>query len=363
MRKPKILLLGDASSPHMSGVASELQLRGYPVAMLSSERLRAPQPVAAVDYRYLKEGSPPSKVIEIRRVVKELAPDILHSHYLTYGGMLALLAGRHPHVASIWGDDIWLDPDRSLRNRVLVRAVLNHADLLLPVSAHLGRRCLQTAPDCAPSQVFQWGVDTAFFRYDEVAGRQFRQKLGVGGGETLIFSPRALQPSYRHHLLLEAFGCLRPAGAKLLLKRSAVTPGYDDELQRRAEELGVADKILWTGNLTLEELPGAYSASDLIASLSITDGAPITVQESMACGRLVLAADTEGSRDWVKAGATGFLTALTVDAVTASMARVLALTPAEKGAYGARARQFIMDHAERRRCFDQLEAIYEGLLH
>ncbi len=364
MRQSKIVIIGDAGSQHISSVAFELLKRGHRVVVVSGDRYRARPEIEGVIYHYIKsDASWLRKALEVRRAVAHFAPDIVHSHYLTYGGVLALLAGRHPHVASVWGDDIWLDPGRSLLNRCLVRSVLRNADLLLPVSEHLRRRCLETSPDCARAQVFQWGVDTALFRFDEKARDAFRRRLGVGDDETLIFSPRALQPSYNHHLLLEAFGRFKPRGAKLLLKRFSVTPGYEEALAQRAQELGIAAQVLWIESLPPAEMSEAFSAADLVVSLSVSDGAPVTVQEAMACSRVVLAADTEGSRDWIKAGRTGFLTALTVEAVTECLGQAFALHSGAKTTYEGNARAYIMDHADRKRCFDRLESIYEGLLH
>ena len=48
----------------------------------------------------------------LRRVVREIAPDVLHAHYVVEHGFYGLVAGFHPYVVTAWGSDVLVEPVR-----------------------------------------------------------------------------------------------------------------------------------------------------------------------------------------------------------------------------------------------------------
>ena len=66
--------------------------------------------------------------------------------------------------------------------------------------------------------------------------------------------------------------------------------GEEPNLRRLADDLGVADRVIWAG--TRVEMPAVYSAMDIHLSTSqYSEGTPNVVGEAMACGVPCVATD------------------------------------------------------------------------
>ncbi|MEZ5608242.1 MAG: glycosyltransferase [Burkholderiaceae bacterium] len=88
-----------------------------------------------------------------RRHVRELAPDIVHAHYITSYGYLAARCGRHPLVLTAWGSDLLVTPQASPWMRWLTGWILRRADLITGDSASLMDAARQYHPQ-APFMKF-----------------------------------------------------------------------------------------------------------------------------------------------------------------------------------------------------------------
>jgi len=78
-----------------------------------------------------------------------------------------------------------------------------------------------------------------------------------------------------------------------------------DELSKLAEELSVADSVVFWGH---RENPCDFiRASDLYISPSKKEGLPFNIIEALGCGKTVLASDIKGHRDIIEDGKSGFL--------------------------------------------------------
>lgn len=83
------------------------------------------------------------------------------------------------------------------------------------------------------------------------------------------------------------------------------------ELIAYARKLNVPDRIIFTGNLSLRQVPHVLSSLDIFVLLSYDQegGCPLSIMEAMACGLPVIASTTGGNREIVEEGKTGFLIA------------------------------------------------------
>jgi len=104
---------------------------------------------------------------------------------------------------------------------------------------------------------------------------------------------------------LKGHDCLFRAAKRLLpnhpnLKLLVVGDGADKTwFSSLADQLGIADHIVWTGRVEPEELPRYYKAMDILAMPSHWEGFGLTAAEAMAAGIPVAASDVPGLREVV----------------------------------------------------------------
>lgn len=90
-----------------------------------------------------------------------------------------------------------------------------------------------------------------------------------------------------------------------------------DSLERLVRRLGLADRVIFTAHLGVEDI---WASNHVLIMPSRLEGLPLAVVEAMLCGRPVVATDVAGHSEIIKDGVTGFL----ADAPTAdSMAQAL----------------------------------------
>jgi glycosyltransferase involved in cell wall biosynthesis len=99
-----------------------------------------------------------------------------------------------------------------------------------------------------------------------------------------------LKPHKNVGCMLDALSQLRQRGRlhhKLLI---VGTGEAKSALRKRAEELGIADAVLFAGAVAQDALVAAYSAADALIMPSLHEGFGLPVIEAMACGTPVICA-------------------------------------------------------------------------
>jgi len=88
----------------------------------------------------------------------------------------------------------------------------------------------------------------------------------------------------------------------------AGTGSYADEARRRAEEHGIADSFIFTGYVPDQERDRLYQVADVAVFPSLYEPFGIVALEAMAYGCPVVASDTGGLAEVIRAHETGILT-------------------------------------------------------
>jgi len=78
-------------------------------------------------------------------------------------------------------------------------------------------------------------------------------------------------------------------------------------LEELAAELGIAERITFTGQLSFEEIPAYLKAADMFSFASVTETQGLVTIEAMAAGLPVVAVDGSGTHDIVDNGKEGLL--------------------------------------------------------
>ena len=159
-------------------------------------------------------------------------------------------------------------------------------------------------------------------------------------------------------LLLEALARLKPThpALKVLLVGGG---SHEPLLRERAAQLGIADRVVFTGRVPNADVQRYYDLIDILVyprrSMRLTElVTPLKPLEAMAQGRMLVASDVGGHRELIRDGDNGNLfPAGDVAALAAVLARVLG-TRDQWPAMRARARAFV----EEERSWDRSVARY-----
>lgn len=173
------------------------------------------------------------------------------------------------------------------------------------------------AADPEKIAVIPSGVNIERFR--PVPRGEARRRLGLGPDEPVIVYVGRMLPRKDVRNVVRALALLvgrREEGQtlpRLLLVGGeteepdpAATPEIG-ELQRLAAELGVANRVYFTGKRQPDVLRDYYSAGDIAVTTPWYEPFGLTPLEAMACGRPVVGAAVGGITFTVQDGVTGFL--------------------------------------------------------
>ena len=153
-------------------------------------------------------------------------------------------------------------------------------------------------------------VDADAFRLDGTPDPKLAAELGLTGATVLGF----IGSFYAYeglNLLLDALPRIlaQAPQVRVLLVGGGVQA---DRLQAQAQQLGIADKVVFTGRVPHDQVQRYYDLVDLLVyprlSMRLTElVTPLKPLEAMAQGRLLVASDVGGHRELIRDGETGWL--------------------------------------------------------
>lgn len=139
-------------------------------------------------------------------------------------------------------------------------------------------------------------------------------------------------------VLLEAFSLLDLPSARLLVVGDG---DARSSLSALADELGVGDRVTWTGVLSGPALAAAYSSASVVCLPSLTESESfgMALVEAMASGRPVVGSDVGGIPFVIRDGVDGLLVPPGDAGALAAACRSLLTDPVRAAAMGAAGRQ------------------------
>ncbi len=267
-------------------VAEELAASGHPVKSLHLDLKRTP--FWAI-------------VRQVRRLLEEVRPHILHTHLYhpnLYGRLAALGLGLKGVVASVHNSYPRVKVHRCVWNWLLSHVT----DLVLVSSPQVYEEVRRF--DRVPSgklKVFPYGIHLKALDLP-LTFNQARQLLGVSGFCLGVMARLEEQKGHRH--LLAAL----PDLARNIPDLTVLLVGEGREgeaLQGLARDLGVSNLVRFLG--TRRDLPVVLKALDLVVQPSLWEGLPLTLLMAMGAGRPVVATRVGGVPEVIAHGENGLL--------------------------------------------------------
>jgi len=364
----KLCFIANSNTAHTRRWLAYFAARGHEVHIITEHRPESPfldvtlhDLTATTNIRKLRYIL---WAVTVHWLVRRLRPDVLHAHQVTSAGWLGWAANYHPFVVTPWGSDLYQLPQRSHLARWLARRALSAADLVTADSADLLAQAIRLGADPGRAQVMQWGVDLITFSPTENRAA-LRRQLGLGDGP-VILSPRSMRPIYRHNVTLAAIPAVRqeiPGATFVFRDYNADPPDYAAQLKKQAQVLGISDTVRFIGPIDrYEDVADFYRAADLVVSVPISDGTPVSVLEAFACGTPVIASDLPSLREWIGDGQSGLLVPVgDAEALTRAIIRLLTDRLLYSRIQG-QALQLVKKRADHAAWMAQMETLYQGLV-
>jgi glycosyltransferase involved in cell wall biosynthesis len=235
--------------------------------------------------------------------VEEIAPDVLHAHYLVEHGFYGTSAAFHPYVVTAWGSDVLVDPGRSWINRRIARFAIERADLATANNRHMLREMVvRLGLDRARAQHVVLGVERDFL---PPPGASVNARAPDRDRTPVVLSTRSLDKGlYNIDVVLRAMARVRDRApnAQLVI---AGEGRLRTRLESLARKLRLGDAVRFVGQLSQEQLRDAMLDAEVFASVPSSDATSVALLQAMACGALPVVSDLPSQEELVEDGTQG----------------------------------------------------------
>jgi glycosyltransferase involved in cell wall biosynthesis len=187
----------------------------------------------------------------------------------------------------------------------------------------------------------------------------FRQRFALGADEKMVLFLSRLHEKKGPDLLIRAVAALDRADVRLCM----VGPddGFEATARELVRDLGIQDRVTFTGPLYGEEKFAAYRAADVyVLSTRGAEGLPMTVLEALYAGTPVITTSTTDISGLIHERA-GTAIEFDVDSLKQALEDIID-NPARRAAYAQQAPMLIKEHFEPDTIVARLEKLYQDCL-
>jgi glycosyltransferase involved in cell wall biosynthesis len=347
-------------------IATRLRQRGWEVRVISMRLPRAFEAelteagIVVETLAIQRSASLPLAFLKMCAIVRRVRPTVVLS-FMVHANILARLSrpfspmprlvcsARSVTEQSSRGGTRWRDLAYRLTDWLCDLTVQN---------SDAGRRRYVSA-GATPERkimVIPNGLDLSHFHPDAEARAAMRASLGVMDGTFVWLAVGRLEEEKDYPLMLAAFAeAARQRPARLVVVGKGSQLG---RLEKLADELGIADAVTFYG--VSRDVARLMAAADALVLSSLWEGLPNVLIEAAATALPAVTTDVGGSAEVVLHAETGMVVQGRAPGQLAqAMCRLMALEPAQRKDFGARARAY----AERSYALDTVVDRWESVLH
>ncbi|MBM4031038.1 MAG: glycosyltransferase family 4 protein [Planctomycetes bacterium] len=303
----------------------------------------------------------------LRRIVREIRPDIVHTHSSKAGilGRYAARAERVPVVVHTIHGLPFHPYERGWRNalyRWLERKAARWSHKIVCVAEAMTDQAVAAGvADRAKFVTVYSGMETEAFLDCDWQRRAMRYRLGIRDDEFVIGKIARLFELKGYEYVIEAARRIRDAhpNVRFLFVGDGV---LRKPLEDQAKRLGVRDWILFAGLVPASQVPTYISAMDALVHASLREGLARVLPQALLAGKPVVSFDVDGAREAVTHGETGYLVPpKSIDGLVASLCELIE-NPARAAAMAAKGRELCRERFRWQTMVSQLDALYRQLL-
>ena len=248
---------------------------------------------------------------EIKKIIREFKPDIVHTHASKAGaiGRLAAIDCNVPIIIHTFHGHVFHSYFGKLKTafyKTIERYLAKHSTAIVAIS-NKQKQELSDVFHIAPKNkihVVPLGFDlTKFTKNKEQNRKEFREKYNVQEGQLAIGIIGRLAPIKNHSLFIEAIAFLKQNG---ITNFKAFIIGDGDTRDVITESCNV-NQVSWSNDPTDEvdviftswitNVEWALHGLDIVTLTSLNEGTPVSIIEAQAAGKFVVSTNVGGIED------------------------------------------------------------------
>lgn len=297
---------------------------------------------------------------ELLQTIRRLDARILHS--ISYpSSLFTAFAARSAGIPHIWHQH---DIKRIHRfNRAIYRFAANTCEFVVGPSDAV-TRALGEAGMTPPRLLTVYnGIDLA--RFDRAGARaaEIRREFGLADDQPAVCLVGQLLPYKGHRTMIEAAPRVLSSfpTTRFFIVGALENPPYEAELRSRIAAAGLDAHFTFTG--WREDVQDVTSAMDVSVVATVTpEPAALTLMESMALGKPLVASRTGGTPELVIDGETGLLFTPGDAEELAERVGMLLSDPARARALGVAGRRRMEERFSEARHLREMSSLYDRCL-
>lgn len=307
----------------------------------------------------------------LRRLIREVKPDIVHTHSSKAGiiGRAAAWKGNAPVVIHTVHGLPFHDHQSRLVHRLYValeRWAAKRCHHLIAISPQMVE-AFESSGIAASSKftVIPSGVDVDAFDVSDTTVGEARKMFGFMNDEQVIGLVARMDPLKGHHDLIDAMKQVVPRLTGGQVMAWFIGDGWFAGRVRRTIAQGnehFADHFVFSGLLPFDRMKPAYRAMDVVVLPSYQEGQSRTLIEALLCGCGIVAYDSGGIGSICIDGETGKLVPRGDKKALAEAVIWMFEHPEQRRLMVARGQKLIRERFGADTMVEQLETLYRKLI-
>lgn len=286
----------------------------------------------------------------LRRLMREINPDIVHAQYVTSYGFVSALAGMRPRIVTAWGTDVLISPRQSPLSKFLARFALRNADFVTTVAEHMNAAVIELGIPSDRVIALPFGVDCKRFHLPEVSPPP--------PPPLRLICTRNFAPVYAVDTLINAIAEVRGRGLSIEVDLVGAGP-LEPLLREQVHQRELDDIVRFRGHVDHETLARWLGDHHIFVTPALSDGNNVSLNEAMACGCFPIATDIPANAQWLQDGDNGLLYPSGEAQALASCIERAAADPELRARAALQNRRIVEERADWRASVERMKTLYE----
>lgn len=340
--KLRIAHFTDSYKPYNSGVVhsisvlkEELSRLGHDVMIFAPSYPHVPEEENTFRFYSLPAPTNPDYNLAVpysrhlSKTIKRMKPHVIHVHHPFSLGWVGMRYARRLGLPLVYTCHTlyeyyshYLPLPPKLAQYIIKKLCLdfcNRCDVIITPTVAT-RNYLRKLGVKTHMEVIPTGIDARIFSPRDP--RWLRNRYNIKPGEKVLLFVGRMGQEKNATFILKSFARLYRALPHTRLVMVGEGP-QKRELKKMARDLGVGDKVTFTGLLPQNEVVKCYHGADIFVFASLSETQGLVVPEAKTAGLPVVALKANGVSEMVEDGVDGFLTEPSVEEFTAKVKLLL----------------------------------------